>query len=238
MVRLLRQFRYTDFLVLTDEPVNVANVLSKEPTRRNIKDGIRWLHRDSTSESTLFFHFAGHGSQETDRNGDEVDGLDETILPVDYERKGSINDDELYDALAVPLSKGARLHALMDCCHSGTGLDLPYVHDTDGPTLVDEPQPRGRRGWWSRKKSLARSGTTVLYSACRDDEEASDIRHVISRGACTSSFENAARQALRGTVTHREVLRSMRVHMIANSMRQKPQLSTSHVFDSSFLFDI
>jgi hypothetical protein len=69
---------------------------------------------------------AGHGSQQADYSGDELDGSDETILPTDYESAGQIVDDELNDLLVKPLLPGVTLHALMDCCHSGTVLDLPY----------------------------------------------------------------------------------------------------------------
>lgn len=37
---------------------------------------------------SLFFSFSGHGGQQRDVDGDEVDGMDETILPVDYKTAG------------------------------------------------------------------------------------------------------------------------------------------------------
>ena len=33
----------------------------------------------------------------------------------------------LFDYLCKPLPRGCRLTAIMDCCHSGTAMDLPYV---------------------------------------------------------------------------------------------------------------
>jgi metacaspase-1 len=40
---------------------------------------------------------------------------------------GQIVDDELNRELVRPIPEGCILHALLDACHSGTGLDLPYV---------------------------------------------------------------------------------------------------------------
>jgi hypothetical protein len=34
---------------------------------------------------SLFFSFSGHGSQKQDYSGDEDDGMDETILPTDFQ---------------------------------------------------------------------------------------------------------------------------------------------------------
>lgn len=39
------------------------------------------------------FADSGHGSQVKDRDGDEVDGFDEVILPVDFRKAGIITDD-------------------------------------------------------------------------------------------------------------------------------------------------
>jgi hypothetical protein len=84
------------------------------------------LHLQDTHWNCVRFRHPGHGSQQTDYSGDELDGSDETILPTDYESAGQIVDDELNDLLVKPLLPGVTLHALMDCCHSGTVLDLPY----------------------------------------------------------------------------------------------------------------
>merc|ERR1712125_105284 len=111
--------------VLTDDLTDA----SRQPTRANILRDLRWLVQGARPGDSLFFHFSGHGSQVVDTSGDEDDGMDETILPVDYNKAGQIIDDELHEILVAPLPAGCKLTSLMDCCHSGTGLDLPYVHN-------------------------------------------------------------------------------------------------------------
>lgn len=54
---------------------------------------MRWLVRDAQPHDSLFLHYSGHGGQTKDLNGDEVDGLDEVIFPVDYKWTGHIVDD-------------------------------------------------------------------------------------------------------------------------------------------------
>lgn len=97
------------------------------PTKRNIRDALRWLVEGSQSGDSLVFHYSGHGSQVKDRDGDEVDGYDEALVPVDYQTEGRIVDDEINAAIVRPLPRGAVLHAVIDTCFSGTFLDLPNV---------------------------------------------------------------------------------------------------------------
>ena len=51
---------------------------------------MNWLVRGAQPNDSLFFHYSGHGSQQQDSDGDEVDGTDETICPVDYKDAGQI----------------------------------------------------------------------------------------------------------------------------------------------------
>jgi hypothetical protein len=79
----------------------------------------------------------GHGGQTKDLDGDEPDGYDEVIYPVDFRAKGHITDDEMHRIMVQPLQSGVRLTAIFDSCHSGTALDLPYIYSTQG--ILKEP---------------------------------------------------------------------------------------------------
>lgn len=79
----------------------------------------------------------GHGGQTPDEDGDEEDGYDEVIYPVDFRQAGHIVDDEMHRIMVNPLKPGVRLTAIFDSCHSGSALDLPYVYSTQG--LLKEP---------------------------------------------------------------------------------------------------
>lgn len=99
----------------------------KTPTKENIRSALRWLVQGCESGDSLVFYFSGHGSKQRDYDNDEADGFDETICPVDFETEGSIIDDEINQTIVRPLPKGAKLHAIIDACFSGTVLDLPFV---------------------------------------------------------------------------------------------------------------
>lgn len=73
------------------------------------------------------FHYSGHGSRVRDCDGDELDGYDESLVPVDYQTEGKILDDEINATIVRPLPRGATLHAIIDTCFSGTFLDLPNI---------------------------------------------------------------------------------------------------------------
>lgn len=96
------------------------------PTARNIVDSLRWLVADAQPGDTLFLSYSGHGGQVPDEDGDEKDGMDETLVPVDYQEAGQITDDLLFGILSK-MPEGVRLFSVFDCCHSGTILDLPYA---------------------------------------------------------------------------------------------------------------
>lgn len=126
-------YRQEDMVILTDDNRDSLSV----PTRANILKACQWLVRNAQPNDSLFFHFSGHGGRTEDLDGDETDGYDDVIYPVDYTKAGFIVDDDLHNILVKPLLPGVRLTALLDCCHSGTGLDLPYVYSTKG--LLKEP---------------------------------------------------------------------------------------------------
>jgi hypothetical protein len=73
------------------------------------------------------YSYTGHGGQLKDRNDDESDGQDEVLFPSDYAQSGCLTDDEIYAEFVARISPGVHVVAVIDSCHSGTAMDLPYV---------------------------------------------------------------------------------------------------------------
>lgn len=89
------------------------------------------------SQYANLFLLLGHGGQTEDQDGDEEDGSDEVIYPVDFQQAGHMVDDEIHFRVVKPLQAGVRLTAIFDSCHSATVMDLPYVYSTKG--VLKEP---------------------------------------------------------------------------------------------------
>ena len=79
-----------------------------------------------------FVHYSGHGCSIRDNDGDEEDGMDEALCPLDYAKAGVLRDDDVLKTLIAPMARGVTLTCVMDCCHSGTILDLPFIFLADG----------------------------------------------------------------------------------------------------------
>ena len=80
----------------------------------------------------VVFHYSGHGVQLQDDNGDEPDGLDEALVPIDavYDLKELdtgkyLRDDllgEIFYKVRQKLGETGHLLIFLDSCHSGSGL--------------------------------------------------------------------------------------------------------------------
>ncbi|KAJ3330899.1 Ca(2+)-dependent cysteine protease [Blyttiomyces sp. JEL0837] len=130
-------------LILTDEPGKQPHEL---PTRANITNAMKWLVSNAQPGDHFFLHYSGHGGSVKDTSGDEEDGNDETIVPLDYQNAGQMTDDELHVLLCDPLPQGSILMAIFDSCHSGTVLDLPFTYKLDANDNVIEIDNRVAAG--------------------------------------------------------------------------------------------
>ncbi|KYK57980.1 metacaspase CasA [Drechmeria coniospora] len=126
-------YKREDMVILTDDAQNPV----MQPTKANIIRAMAWLVKDAQPNDALFLHYSGHGGQTQDLDGDEDDGYDEVIYPVDFRQNGHIVDDEIHFRVVKPLKAGVRLTAIFDSCHSATVMDLPYVYSTKG--VLKEP---------------------------------------------------------------------------------------------------
>lgn len=236
-------------IMLTDDQKDPFRL----PTKDNIRLGMQWLVEGSSEGDSLVFHFSGLGAQVADDDGDELDGYDEAICPMDSFQKGPILDDEINETMVRPLVHGVKLHAVVDACHSATVLDLPFccnMSRSGSWQWKDESPPSGAYRGTS-------GGKAMLISGYSDGKAKSSVASAqkpeacATMGAMTHSFITAVEREPQG-VTYGRLLTSMKAIMtnsggcavqgpigagvaarkVANfSGVEEPNLSSSEKFD-------
>ena len=113
---------------------NILTLVDDQATRKNILEALNATMLDKIAFGEIvLIHFSGHGQQIFDQNGDELDGLDEALVPIDakheyiegvYEGENHIRDEELGASLfklREKLGPLGQVFLTIDACHSGTG---------------------------------------------------------------------------------------------------------------------
>lgn len=189
------------------------------PTRANILTRLAQLVRDSANCEEIWFHYSGHGAQIRDFNGDERDGLDEIIVPVDYGTSGIITDDEIFNILRF---SRCRTILLFDSCNSGTVCDLQWHFDYINNTQVKIV---------NTSRALA-NPNIICFSGARDNQYAADAYSRDQRQA-VGAFTHSFIACLRQNNMNVEVLRlhsDMCAFLQRVGFSQVPTLSTSAAF--------
>ncbi|KAL0961023.1 hypothetical protein HGRIS_006015 [Hohenbuehelia grisea] len=224
---LIRRYGYKgeDIVLLSDDSHDPRKI----PTKRNILDAMKWLVRSARPDDSLFFHYSGHGGQTPDLDGDEVDGYDEVIYPLDFKQKGHITDDVMHDIMVKPLPKGCRLTGLFDCCHSGTVLDLPYIYSSSGRLKGSHISSKAR-------KSKSTPADVISFSGCKDGQTSADtFAGGVAVGAMSHAFISSLSHNPKQS--YQELLRSVR-QILYPKYSQRPQLGSSHHINTNLRFII
>lgn len=249
---LMSKFRFPEsaILVLTEDQMDPR----RQPTKYNIMQALEWLVHGCQSGDSLVFHFSGHGSQQPNYKGEELDGFDETLVPVDFMTAGQILDDDINTTIVRPLPTGVDLHAIVDACHSGTVLDLPFLYRYRGHENFAWEDHRPVTGTW---KGTA-GGNVYSFSGCDDHQTVfdsmEDLGRLTSTGEMTYCFIQAIERGYGST--YGSLLNAMRsaIHTAENQVvtslidmllkggsyeggdTQEPQLTSSRCFDVSAPF--
>ena len=165
-------------------------LLDEQATREAIDRELLALVNNSVAGDVIVFQYAGHGTHVPDLNGDDEDGEDEALCPVDFATGALYIDDDVAAAFAR-IPDGVNLTCFMDCCHSGTnsrfGVGVP---PTDGsrsgkderkryviatPDIIDAHRHfREKSG--GRQRAVSSGGISLMrdvkFAACLDAEVA------------------------------------------------------------------
>lgn len=239
---LEKKYGINEIMILTDEK-SQYNL----PTRKHIIQSINWLVNGAKSGDCLFFHYSGHGSQVKTTDIHEDDYMDETICPLDYEENGMICDGELRYHLVDPLPAGSKLTCVLDCCHSGTGLDLKYnleYDETNNHIRIDDSNLLDSLNTKLNKLNeyylndngyKDSNGDVIMISGCMSNQTSSDanIRNK-NCGAMTSAFLDALQENRQ--MDYITLMNEMLTILSTSGFEQKPQFHFSKNIDIKDIF--
>jgi hypothetical protein len=201
---------------------NVISLCNNEATKDNIESAIETMVQFSNNNENaeLWFSFSGHGGQIN--SFVENDGKNEVIYPCDYTTEGYITDNWLNYNLINSLSENSNLFVLMDCCHSGTNLDLPYKFINDKIVQTKKPY-----------KILA---NVVKISSCNDKQVSFEIFTDKSNGVLTNSFleTNDNDQFITRIKNINNYIKYNKYLQISNLSFTKPKLLHWSLYDEQF----
>ncbi|CAE7469626.1 AMC1 [Symbiodinium natans] len=213
----------------------------ERPTKANIRAAISWLVHEAVAGDSLLFFYSGHGTQTPNMTDREKDGFDEALVPCDVDENGILLDDEIHELLVQPLPAGVRLTCFLDCCHSGTGLDLAYRWS---PYV----EANGKGEWQLDGGGYYSEADVICISGCADDQTAVG-NSALARGSeqfplgmptgmCSAAFWVAVEvHETQCKMNWTEMLNIMKDVLKDFNMRQQPQLSSSQKFDLTRQFD-
>jgi len=205
-------YELANITVLRDD----TNNKSIYPTRTNIINYLNNLVNQSSNLSEIWFHYSGHGSQVRDFNGDEADGIDEIIVPVDYRNNGFITDDEIFNIIKKSKCKTV---LLFDSCHSGSICDLQWSFEYNNGAFTKT----------LNTNKFISNPNIICFSGCKDSQTSADSYSLESQqavGAFTASFIHCLRLN-RMNVDILKLYSDLCIYISAQKFTQKPLLSCS-----------
>ena len=202
---------FTDFRILTDSLATKKNILS-ELTR---------LANDSKKGDVVVVHFSAHGQGIPDDNGDEPDGVDESIccygaemyLTDTYSGQEHLRDDiigqKLNEIRAKTGSTGQML-VLLDACFSGSGTRGEGKPSRGVGNLLTKKNEKvtreikGAQGFDLKdiKNDKGDLAPMTVFSASRADELNYEFE---DQGSLSFAFNKALTTSAGGELTYRKV---------------------------------
>jgi len=216
----------TNIKILTDDIPNPALL----PTKKNILNAINWLVSDLKPGDNVYFHYSGHGGLIKDTNGDEISKMDSCIFPICKNNIEVILDDELKALLSNKIPKGCKCFAVLDSCHSGSGLDLKYNINCPSYGTITIKQDN---------KQTVTNGSVILLSGCMDTQTSADTvnNFGIPSGALTNALLDVW-TTYGVNIKLKHLLWNIRKLLESRGYTQIPQLSCGNNLNIDSIFNL
>jgi hypothetical protein len=221
--------------VLARDGYEITTLLEEKATANNILLAMIRFAKKARAGDKLFFHYSGHGGQLRDTNGEEISGIDSTLIPYDYEKAGQITDDYIFKYLVRNIPRGAKLFGIVDACHSGSSFDLRYQirdqstirkQDASGVWHYTPAMLNTALLFREDKHRVKTTAEVYMLSGCQDQQTSADA-FINGRytGALTDCFLKTLAAFNKKQMKWKHLLYNTRGFLKEGSFDQIPQLS-------------
>lgn len=178
--------------ILKKQGFVLTSVLDEQATYKNITSQLSRFINNTRKGDIVYIHFSTHGQPVEDLNGDEADGWDEAIVPIDayklykkgvYEGKNHLIDDQLNQfvkRLRDKIGPTGFLYVVIDACHAGTSsrANDETVRGTSVGFTYNNKVFRASTIKKSHYKidASAKQANVMFIEACRPDQINTEIK--------------------------------------------------------------
>ena len=231
---------------LTRQDFSITTLRNKEATAIKIRKTFKKFTSFCHEGDLVYIHFSCHGQPVEDLNGDEPEGWDEALVPIDaqktyqkgvYEGKNHIIDDELNEYLReirTKVGKNGFVYVVVDACHAGSSYrgdeEEVITRGTNrGFSAMNRPfVPKiDKRGKIEIEHSETMSDICIL-EACRSYQVNSEIQE---NGAFYGSLSYYVNQVLQKVELCKDIIWTNKVSRLMNEdirlVRQNIVIETS-----------
>ena len=180
--------------LFTKQGFKTTTIVDGQATYSTIVKSLNKLVKSCKKGDLVYVHFSMHGQPIEDLNGDEADGWDEALIPVDaqmkfqkgvYEGKNHLLDDTLekyFNEIRSKIGTKGQLYVILDACHSGTasrGDDEHIRGVRDGFTrsgkLYTPDRTRETNDYFHIPSQPGQS-PVIFIEACRSYQQNKEVR--------------------------------------------------------------
>ena len=178
--------------ILKKQGCDLTTLLDEEATYENITRQLTTFTNKTKKGDIVYLHFSTHGQPVEDLNGDEDDGWDEAIVPIDayklykkgvYEGNKHLTDDQLnkyVKKLREKIGPKGFLYVVIDACHAGTssrandetvrGTKVGFTYNNK----VFKPSPQKKSHY--KVETSPKMSNVMFLEACRPDQVNTEIK--------------------------------------------------------------
>ena len=208
---------------------SVSTILDSKATISTVKAALQGLIDSTNAGDVAVLTYSGHGTQVTDRSGDESDPYDEAICLYD----GNVIDDDLR-VILNGIHPQATLVIISDSCFSGSVTRLAAEKATPRfiPPAVSMEGRTAKRSFLIPETDMPE----ILISGCSDSEYSYDAEF---NGRPNGAMSAYAIQVIKQNpnATYREFFAGLRALLPSNDYPQSPQLEGSDANKDRKLFE-